>query len=92
MIVRISAEGQYELSDEQWRRLERLDDEAVAAVDASDEGSFRSIWNEILELVSGEGRQLDGDELVGSDLILPPRDVSFVEVRRDFSGDGLIPD
>jgi len=29
--------------------------------------------------------------LVGSDLILPPPDVSIEEAREEFSGEGLIP-
>jgi hypothetical protein len=32
------------------------------------------------------------DELEGSDLILPPADLSFEEAGREFSGEGLIPD
>ena len=32
------------------------------------------------------------DELKGSDVILPPADLSFDEAGRDFTGDGLIPD
>jgi hypothetical protein len=30
-------------------------------------------------------------ELVGSDVIIPPADVSFEEAAEEFSGDGLIP-
>ena len=39
-----------------------------------------------------EGNKPANDELVESDVIMPPRDVTFDEARRDFSGDGLIPD
>ena len=31
------------------------------------------------------------DELFGSDIILPPADVSLEEAKREFQGDGLIP-
>ena len=34
----------------------------------------------------------DDDELVESDVIMPPRDVSFEEARGEFTGEGLIPD
>lgn len=92
MIVRISGEGQYEVSDDQRERLNQLDNEAVAAVEAGDNARFRELWEQILSLVTDHCRPLPDDELVGSDVILPPRDVTFEEARGDFSGEGLIPD
>jgi hypothetical protein len=46
----------------------------------------------MLALVASDGNELDDDELVESDVILPPRDISFGEARGEFTGDGLIPD
>jgi hypothetical protein len=46
----------------------------------------------MLELVANDGNELDGDDLVESDVILPPRDISFAEAQGEFTGDGLIPD
>jgi hypothetical protein len=46
----------------------------------------------MLALVRSHGRQLAEDDLVPSDVILPPPDVSFEEARTGFSGEGLIPD
>jgi hypothetical protein len=91
MIVRISGEGQFELPEEERDRLNDLDNQAVAAVEAGDEARFHELWEEMLELASG-GRQLDDDELVESDIILPPRDMTFEEAQAEFTGDGLIPD
>jgi hypothetical protein len=92
MIVRISGEGQWELADDCADRLNGLDNQAVAAVDAGDESKFRELWNQMLDLVTSEGRELADDELIGSDVILPPRDSTFEEAQAEFSGDGLIPD
>ena len=91
MIVRIATEGQYELSDEAAARVNALDNQAVAAVEASDEAGFASLFAEILALVRSEGTRLDEDDLRGSDVIVPPPDTSFEEARLDFTGDGLIP-
>jgi hypothetical protein len=92
VIVRISGEGQYTLPDENADKLNQLDNEAVAKVEAGDEDGFARLWNEMLELVITGGTELDGDELVPSDVILPPRDVTFAEAQGEFTGDGLIPD
>jgi hypothetical protein len=92
MIVRIATEGQYELGDDAAERLNGLDNEAVAAVEAGDEARFVELFGQILALIRSEGTQVAADELQGSDVIVPPPDISFEEARNDFSGDGLIPD
>lgn len=92
MIVRISGEGQYRLPDEDAKRLNELDNRAVSAVESGDETGFRELWMQMLELVGADGSELPGDELVESDVILPPRDISFAEAQGEFTGEGLIPD
>ncbi len=92
MIVRIATEDQYRLPDEDAERLNELDNRAVAAVEQGDETGFQELWSQMLELVASDGNELDDDELVESDVILPPRDISFREAQGEFTGDGLIPD
>ena len=92
VIVRISGEGQFKLPDEDADRLNELDNRAVNAVEQGDETGFRELWSQMLEIVASDGNAVDGDELVESDVILPPRDITFDEARGEFTGDGLIPD
>ena len=92
MIVRISGEGQFKLPDEDAERLNELDNRAVAAVEQGDETGFMELWSQMLEIVASDGKAVPDDELVESDVILPPRDISFKEARGEFTGDGLIPD
>jgi hypothetical protein len=92
VIVRISGEGQFRLPDEDSDRLNELDNRAVSAVEEGDETGFKELWSQMLELVSSDGNRIGDDELVESDVILPPRDISFEEARGEFTGDGLIPD
>ena len=92
MIVRVSGEGQFRLPDEDADRLIVLDNRAVAAVEQGDETGFKELWSQILELVASDGNTLDDEELVESDVILPPRDVTFAEAQGEFTGEGLIPD
>jgi hypothetical protein len=92
VIVRISGEGQFKLPDDDAERLNGLDNDAVAAVEAGDEAKFRQLFEQMLELVASDGEAVADDELVESDVILPPRDVSFDEAAGEFTGEGLIPD
>jgi hypothetical protein len=92
VIVRISGEGQYRLDDGHHDRLNQLDDEVVAAVDAGDEEGFKLSFDSLLTFVRAEGTELAGDDLEASDFILPPADLTFAEAGEEFTGDGLIPD
>ncbi|MDQ3320332.1 MAG: hypothetical protein M3515_08925 [Actinomycetota bacterium] len=92
MIVRISGEDQFRLPNSDVERLNELDNRAVAAAEQGDEPAFRDLWLQMLDLVERDGERLADDELVESDVILPPRDSSFEEVRGEFTGEGLIPD
>ena len=92
MIVRIATEDQYRLPDADAERLNELDNAAVAAVDSGDEGKFQELWGQMLALVESDGNALEDDELVESDIILPPRDITLDEAKNEFTGEGLIPD
>ena len=92
MIVRISGEGQFRLPDGDAERLNELDNRAVSAVEQGDETGFKELWGQMLEIVASDGNAIGDDELVESDVILPPRDITFEEARGEFTGDGPIPD
>jgi PspAA-like protein len=92
VIVRIATERQYRLPEEAATQLNGLDNEVVAAVEAGDEDRFHELFEQMIELVRGDGEPLDEDELAESDVILPPPDTSFVEATAGFTGEGLIPD
>jgi hypothetical protein len=91
MIVRISGENQYRLDGENGR-LNELDNAVVAAIEAGDEQRFHSTYEELLSFVRAHGTPLADDDLAGSDLILPPPDISLTEAQSEFTGVGLIPD
>lgn len=92
MIVRIAAEGQYDLPDDLHAQLNDLDDATVAAVDAGDEAAFKQSFEALLSFVRTSGTPVPDDDLIASDIILPPADLTFTEAGNDFTGDGLVPD
>ena len=91
MIIRIATEGQYELPDGETDELNELDNQAVGACATDDEERFHAAFTRLLDLVRSKGQLIPDDELLGSDLILPPPDVSLEEAKEEFSGEGLIP-
>jgi hypothetical protein len=91
VIVRISSEGQYEVSDADVPGLNELDNAAVTSCEASDDQAFRDVFGRLLDYVREHGRPVPDDELFGSDIILPPSDVSLEEAKAEFQGEGLIP-
>ena len=92
MIVRIATEGQYDLPDADVDRLNELDNELVAIVEAGDEERFGEVFASLIELVRSDGTPVADDVLEESDVILPPPDLTFEEAGEQFTGDGLIPD
>lgn len=93
MIVRILSEGQWEVGEEKVDRLNELDAEVEAAVDAGDEDRFTPALHALLDAVRRDGVHLPDDTLHDSDLILPPADATLDEVRALLAdtGEGLIP-
>ncbi|WP_320672852.1 PspA-associated protein PspAA [Patulibacter defluvii] len=92
MIVRIFGDQQYRLDDDQHGPLNDLDDAVVAAVEAGDEAAYRDRFDALLSFVRAQGAPLADDELIGSDVLLPPDDLTFEEAGREFNGEGLVPD
>jgi hypothetical protein len=91
VIVRISTEGQYTVAESDMAELNELDNAAVVACRTTDEQGFHDAFNRLLELVRSKGTPVPDDELVGSDIILPPPDLSLEEAKKEFQGEGLIP-
>jgi hypothetical protein len=92
MIVRISGEDQYRLADGQTAELNELDNAVVSACEGGDEQGYTDTFAALLDYVRKNGERIADDELAGSDLILPPADLSFEEAGKAFNGEGLIPD
>lgn len=92
MIVRISGEDQYRLPDADAARLNELDNAVVELVEGGREDGYADAFAALLDYVREHGEPVGDDELEGSDLILPPSDLTFEEAGSEFSGEGLIPE
>jgi hypothetical protein len=92
VIVRLMGEGQWRIDDGVHERLDALDEEAVAALDAGDETQLDAALERMWELVKSEGEQLPPEDLHPSDIVIPPADLTLEETRELVEHEGLIPD
>ena len=91
MIVRILGEGQLDVPDEHLEALNALDASVEKAIGAGDEAAFALALPALLDAVRQHGQAVPDEDLVDSDLILPPSDASLDEVAGLLGDDGLIP-
>lgn len=92
MIVRLLGEGQYRVPDALIERLNELDEQVQKAVDAGDE---RGLWQGLQALADAlreNGEKLSDEELVPSDAVVPPEDLSLEEARELLTDEGFVPD
>ena len=92
MIVRLMNEAQYRVDDSLLERLNALDDQASAALEANNETELDERLEEMFELVRSSGERLADDDLSPSDIVIPPSDLTLEETRKLMTDEGLIPD
>ena len=91
MIVRLMGDAQYQVEDSCLERLNALDDDASAAIDAHDQAALEQQLGAIWTLVQEEGTRLADHALTPSDAVVPPFDLSLEEARRLLGDEGFIP-
>lgn len=91
MIARVVGEGQYEVDDGLMERLNALDQQAMEALEREEEGDLDRCLDEMGQLVRQEGRPIGDEELVASDIVIPPSDLTLEETRKLVSDSGFIP-
>lgn len=91
MIVRILGEGQYRVPDGHLGHLNAIDARLEHAIAADDRHTFGADFDALLRFVRSNGTPVEHAELASSDLLLPPADASFDEVRSMLGAGGLVP-
>jgi hypothetical protein len=92
MIIRILGEGQFRLDDKHLKDLNKIDNRIVDHMNKGDKIAFRKDLDKLISKAKDLGEPLDPVDIVQSDLIFPPEDLSFEEAKRVFSGTGIIKD
>ena len=92
VIVRIAGEGQFRASRRGRRAPQRAGQPRRRRRRGGRRGRLSRALDPDARPGQADGQDLDDDELAESDVILPPRDISFEEAQAEFTGEGLIPD
>ena len=92
MIVRIMGEGQFKVSSSLLDGLNEIDNRIVDYVAKENESEFKKELGKLINAIKENGKPLDDAEIVESDLIVPPGDLTLKEAAEIFSGEGLIED
>jgi len=92
MIIRIAAEGQYRLPSSFLDQINAIDNQIVEAIAGGDRDAFAKLFGSLLDLVRKHGEPVAHDELVESQVVLPPADTTFDEAAELFVAEGLVPD
>jgi hypothetical protein len=82
VIVRILGEGQYEVNEAAAARLEELDNELEAAIEAGDDGAFKAALSASVEVVRAGGAPVPADSFHTAEIILPSSDADVAEVLK----------
>jgi hypothetical protein len=86
MIVRVMADGQYRIDDETGNEtvhteIDQLDSTLQGAIEANDEAAFHDTLSTLIEKVHRLGQPVSETELVTSDVIVPPADMTVAETK-----------
>jgi hypothetical protein len=92
MIIRILGEGQYKLDESLLDRVNKIDNQIVNHVSHNNKDEFAKDLVNLISTIKELAEPLDPAEILPSDIIIPPSDLSFEEARQVFCDDGLIKD
>ena len=90
MIIRILGEGQFRLDDNLVNKVNKIDNQIVDHVQKGNKAEFLRDLASLISTVKELGEPLDPIEIIPSDIIIPPGDLSLEEARKVFCDEGLI--
>ena len=89
MIVRILTEDQYQLDDTHLPAIAKLDNALEEAASKSDEAQFNTLLHQLIGFIREQGKVVPHEELVTSQMLIPPADMSMQEAKKYFEENHL---
>ncbi len=85
-------EGQYRAPEALCDELNQIDNRIVVLVEEGKVEEFRSELARLISKIKEKGEPIEAEELLKSDIIVPPEDLSFEEAKDVFKGAGIFED
>jgi len=92
MIIRIMGEGQYRAPEALCDELNKIDNRIVALVSEGKAEEFRKELTKLISEIKEKGEAIGAEEILESDIIVPPEDLSLEEAKAVFTGSGIFED
>lgn len=90
MIIRILGEGQFRLDDSLVQRINKIDNQIVDHVSKNEKAEYSRDLANLISTIKELAEPVDPVDILPSDIIIPPSDLSFEEARKVFCDEGLI--
>lgn len=90
MIIRILGEGQFRLDDSLVQKINKIDNQIVDHVSKGKKTEYVQDLANLISTIKQLAEPVDPVEILPSDIIIPPSDLSFEEARKVFCDEGLI--
>ena len=92
MIVRIMGEGQYRVSESLCNELNQIDNRIVSLVSEGKAEECRKELSKLVSEIREKGEAVSDEEILESNIIVPPEDLSLEEAKDIFKGTGIFED
>ncbi|AAM04875.1 TPA: hypothetical protein HA338_08945 [Methanosarcina acetivorans] len=92
MIIRIIGEGQYRAPEALCEELNKIDNRIVVLVSQGKAQEFRQELARLISEIKEKGESVSAEEILESDIIVPPEDLSLEEAKEVFTGSGIFED
>jgi hypothetical protein len=85
-------EGQYRAPDALYDELNQIDNRIVQLVEEEKVVEFHQELAKLIFNIKEKGEPVGAEEILKSDIIVPPEDLSFEEAKSIFKGCGIFKD
>lgn len=92
MIIRIMGEGQYRAPEALCEELNQIDNRIVQLVTEGKVEEYKKELSGLISQIKEKGEAVKPEEILNSDIIVPPEDLSFEEAKDIFKGTGIFAD
>ena len=89
MIIRIIGQGQFNVQSSLFDDLNKIDNKIVEYVQKGNDKNYKKSLAELIAMILHESKKVSDKELVESDIIVPPADMTIEEARQVFTGTGI---